>query len=1547
MDKMTIRIILLFMLTLCVGTVNAYSEYVDGDKVDFYVDTETGIASATIRYDAHGEVIIPATVEYEGDTYLVKSLVSSSCAEKAIGVVVSEGIESLGGYAICGSNITYVVLPSTITQIDNEAFSCTPYDIYCFAESVPRFDGYFSYYSQLYCTLHVPSGCTEAYAAAEKWNSLSEIVEITDDFSLFPDCTNTEERIAAVYLQRLGIVEGNNGQLLASDDITRAAVAKTAFFGVYKGASNVPEEIVTDKFPCVYDDLQNPETYYERAAKALLYLDYGDGVTPFDRDRLNFNADGTIQRIHVLKVLIETFNLNNYGWPSDENPFPNDPDVVSLAASNLRLMKYIGLAANYGYITKANERFRPFDNCTRGEAFLMLYRIMKSEGKYQGAPGDWEYFCPLNVTTANISQGLGLMHGNFQHYTKTSFAIPGTAPLAFAHTYNSYNTTLPSVFYGAKKKNQTEVTYQPMGDGWSHSYHSFITVVGKFDSSAPSYGLQAIVHWGGGQMDVYRSNGSQLVPESNGVYDDFSLEGGDAVITSKQQVKYRFSKIDADDAIAVLYLVSITDRNGNTLTIDYEDGVNGGQRISAVNGEGRSLTFSYLDGTDLLASVSDPLGRKVTFAYTANPLSGKLQLTSFTDAEENTTTYEYEGWDNEYNSNVMTSKLLTRIKLPKGNYIQNEYDGYYRLMSTENGVNGVPTSKTNVGIYTSFAPNMNNDYSWYAEAYMESTVTVDRGGVSSSYRYAINENNVPTRIHRPNDDDATIAYDDYSHPELPTMIQQSVNGRYVSFQYDAKGNVTGYQNKYNGKWAEMTYDTMNNLKTYKDPNGNMTTYNYDEKGNLVEILAPEDVRVGITVNEKGLPTEVTNPMGVKTNYYYNGYGNLERTTVPVLGLTTSAVYDAASRLTSSTDALERINRYTYDKNDNLLTTTDPMNHITSFSYDVNGNLETITNAKNGVTTLTYDNATDWLTSVSFGGSTKQYTYNNDGTVNIFTKPDGTTMNYAYDQLGRVTSDGVNQYSYTIDNLLWEVSGGGRTISFGYDEADRVSSVGYDNDWNTSLYFEYDDNGNCTTMNNREFSYDALNRLTRVYEWIDNTSVEIKYSYRKDSQLEKVEYTMGYGIGPLTTEYGYDAAGRLTSKTTKLTTNNGSELTVAAYQVELDRAGNIVQQTTVVEPFASGEMSDEEVGYTYNEANRITKAGDIGFEFDANGNTTKRGDEEYVWDKKNHLIKAGSTDITYDPLGLIASYGDITFRTNPLGMGNVIYDSKSGAQYIYGHGLEARVVNGVTSYYVTDMRGSVVAIIDANGTITHKYQYDDFGKVMQKEEADYNPFQYVGKYGVMHLSDNLYYMRARHYDPTIGRFLSEDPIWSTNLYPYADNNPIMRIDPEGKSSDEVFAIVMDAIIDNVEFNTNIEVCGFLGFGACVGVDLSLDKEGFGLGVEGTLGVGLDASASFSPTLNYTLSENRQNPDKRSSVVLNGEFDPGVGLPGVGISLEKERNNDVMSANGTIGYVTVGGSVGEEKSVSVGFTDGMGAGVYAGVKGKSDKWYPVKTIKSLFD
>ena len=1178
---------------------------------------------------------------------------------------------------------------------------------------------------------------------------------------------------ATAYLCERGVLSGSkvDGKVQVEDPLKRAHLAKIAFRGLYTSTwLEVPETVPSDYFPTVYSDLTDESTYYYQAAKALMYLEYRDGVAPFDRNRLAFEPEETIARVNVLKALMETFNIKPDVEGTD-NPFPSDANVVTLAQSDPVKMGYVRKAAALGIITTANAEFRPYDDCKRGEAFVMLARIMqKIEAGEIDDPDPWDsdYFEPLNTTLKTISLGASLQLGNFQHYTKTSFALNGVVPLTFAHTYNSYNTTLPSLFFGDKSKTDVDDSYQPLGDGWSHNYHSFITVVGDYQKDAGDNGLRVIVHWGGGSIDVYKSDGTNLVPESMGIYDEMIYEGGDELtIKSKSQVQYIFSKQGSSGA-AVFYLSCVKDRNGNTMTINYEDGQNGSKRIKNVSDGNRSLDFSYLSGTDLLSEVKDPLNRSVKFEYFDNKQTGKKQLERFTDAEGNTTTYEYADA-----SNVGPSKLLWRIQLPKGNYVENEYDANYRLKNTVSHVDGVPVTKTSVNVQTNYGSGSIST---------KSQVEVERGSQTSTYNYTYNENNVVTGMTGAKDMFVNGTYGNADHPELPTAMQSnSIDVSNVT--YDERGNVTSITVSGDGVLTTtMTYDDMNNLTSRTDPMGNKTTFSYDGNGNLTEVTAPEGVTASISVNSKGLATETSNAMGVKTQYEYNEYGNVVKLTLPALGLSSTAVYDAASRLTSATDALGRTSNFAYNNNDFLTSETDAMDHTTKYTYDKNDNLTNITNAKGGVTTMSYDNATDWLLSVEFAGAKKQYDYNKDGTLNTFTKPDGTTLSYSYDELGRIASDGVNDYSYDNKLRLSEISDGNKSIGFSYDGFNRISGTEYDGTHNS---YSYDKNGNCTSINDAQYSYDGLNRLTSV----SFSGGTISYTYRKDSNLEKVEYPNG-----MTTTFDYDEVGRLTGKQTKL--SNG--IVVAGYTYILDKMGNITEQTTQ-EPYSNIVLQDEDISYSYNDGNRITKAGDISFEFDANGNTTKRGDEAYSWDKKDRLTAAGSTSIKYDPLGLIASYGDITFTTDPLGMGNVLSDSKSGAKYIYGNGLEARVKDGKVSYYVTDVRGSVVAIVDEDGNITHKYQYDDFGKVVQKEEADYNPFQYVGKYGVMALNDHQYYMRARHYDPTIGRFLSEDPIWSTNLYPYADNNPTINIDPKGKKSATAEVSYWYGVSYEVEFN----------------------------------------------------------------------------------------------------------------------------------------------------
>ena len=84
------------------------------------------------------------------------------------------------------------------------------------------------------------------------------------------------------------------------------------------------------------------------------------------------------------------------------------------------------------------------------------------------------------------------------------------------------------------------------------------------------------------------------------------------------------------------------------------------------------------------------------------------------------------------------------------------------------------------------------------------------------------------------------------------------------------------------------------------------------------------------------------------------------------------------------------------------------------------------------------------------------------------------------------------------------------------------------------------------------------------------------------------------------------------------------------------------------------------------------------------------------------------------------------------------------------------------------------------TLYLSYKYDNYGKIEEAEEKIRNIFKYAGE---QHdpLTDQ-YYLRARYYNPVIGRFTQEDRYRGDglNLYAYCDNNPINYIDSTGYS-----------------------------------------------------------------------------------------------------------------------------------------------------------------------
>jgi RHS repeat-associated protein len=201
-----------------------------------------------------------------------------------------------------------------------------------------------------------------------------------------------------------------------------------------------------------------------------------------------------------------------------------------------------------------------------------------------------------------------------------------------------------------------------------------------------------------------------------------------------------------------------------------------------------------------------------------------------------------------------------------------------------------------------------------------------------------------------------------------------------------------------------------------------------------------------------------------------------------------------------------------------------------------------------------------------------------------------------------------------------------------------------------------------------------------------------------------------------------------------------------------------------------------------------------YTYDANGNTlTDASGKSYTWDFENRLTQAvvpgtsgGTTTFRYDPFGRRIQ------KSGPLGTTNYLYSGLSLveeldgsgnilARYTQGRTIDeplAELRSGTTSYYEQDGVNSVSSLSNAAGALANTYSYDSFGKATSTGTLT-NPFQYTGR--EFDSETGIYYYRARYFDPSAGRFLSEDPArlrGGVNFYAYTRNRPVLLTDPSG-------------------------------------------------------------------------------------------------------------------------------------------------------------------------
>jgi RHS repeat-associated protein len=206
-------------------------------------------------------------------------------------------------------------------------------------------------------------------------------------------------------------------------------------------------------------------------------------------------------------------------------------------------------------------------------------------------------------------------------------------------------------------------------------------------------------------------------------------------------------------------------------------------------------------------------------------------------------------------------------------------------------------------------------------------------------------------------------------------------------------------------------------------------------------------------------------------------------------------------------------------------------------------------------------------------------------------------------------------------------------------------------------------------------------------------------------------------------------------------------------------------------------------------------------FDNNGNTLTKtvGSDTttYTWDFENRLTSVtlpgsgGTVTFKYDPLGRrIEKSSTATTSVFAYDGDNLIEEANSSgavvARYTQTQNIDeplAMLRSSTTSYYEADGLGSNTSLSNGSCSLAENYTFDSFGKQTASSGLLTNPFQYTCR--TLDFETGLYYYRARYYDPSNGKFLSEDPDQfdgGVNFYAYVDNGPADWTDSDGTGRD---------------------------------------------------------------------------------------------------------------------------------------------------------------------